>query len=81
MSTKPIAEQTDAERRILTPARIDQGFTTQAQLDAFYATIDHAASCDDCQGTAGSVDVGDGFQPIARRCATWHELDAAYVAS
>lgn len=66
----------ETERRTFTARRAEQGFRSQAHLDAFYRGIDHAETCPGCQGTAGSVDIGDGFQPVARRCPEWHRLQA-----
>ena len=49
----------------------------QANLDAFYAVIDHKASCPDCGGIGGYVELHDGMQPFERECPEAKRLTIA----
>ena len=60
--------------REYTAERKQQGFRSQAHLDAWYAAYDHGNTCPDCQGTR-YVELWDGLQPVAVRCQQWVELD------
>lgn len=56
-------------------ARQQQGFRSQAHLDAFYAYRDHMASCQHGCGKPGSgVWVDDGFQPTVFECEEGQRL-------
>ena len=66
--------------RVYDQARRDQGFKSQAHLDAFFAHYDHTRSCSDC-GPGPAVPLDDGMQPTRRECdaalalfmVSWHE--------
>jgi len=62
------------ESRKYTIERQQQGFRSQAHLDAFYATYDHGKTCPECQGI-GMTELHDGMQPVAIRCQEWKRLD------
>lgn len=66
--------------RILTAARIAQGFRSQAHLDAFYAAFDHTSACPVCSSEAGMVALDDGPQPVMGRCAEGLALEKASFA-
>ncbi len=63
----------------LTPERIAQGFTSQAQLTAFGICHEHRQGCATCQGTGGWTETSDGgWQPLAAECAEHRALWATY---
>jgi len=62
--------------RTFTEERQAQGFTSQAHLDAWFASYDHVKDCPSCGLPAGTW-LSDGWQPAETRCAAWHELDRA----
>lgn len=57
-------------------ARKDQGFKSQAHLDAFYAAYDHTKVCAECQKPGTPVELDDGMQPTMARCEEGRRLDA-----
>ena len=61
-------------------ARQSQGFKSQADLDAFFAYIDHTEQCPECQKPGKGVLVDDGYQPTANRCDRANELWVAWCA-
>lgn len=67
----------EAERRIFTARRAEQGFRSQAHLDAFYAARDHEDSCTACQTPGPAMPLDDGQQPTMRRCAESLRLTTA----
>ncbi len=54
--------------------RKEQGFRSQAHLDAFFASFDHAAGCPVCSKVAGHVELSDGLQPYMGQCDDGREL-------
>jgi len=54
--------------RTLTAERKAQGFTSQAQLDAFFARFDHMQTCTACHALDGNVILNDGMQPTVGEC-------------
>lgn len=59
-------------------ARKDQGFASQAHLDAFYATVDHKAGCAECQRPTWYWNGGDAsWQPATAQCETGAALSCA----
>lgn len=68
---------TTTETRELTQDRKEQGFTSQAQLDAFFAYLDHS-KCECCQKTGG-VAFDDGFQPTQILCSEGQRLYSIYA--
>jgi hypothetical protein len=61
-------------------ARRQQGFRSQAHLDAFLAYHDHASTCGECGQALGSLWLeGDALrQPAAlKQCPAGRELDRA----
>jgi len=61
-------------------ARKQQGFRSQAHLDAFYRHFDHTETCQECQKPGSGVLLDDGFQPTMNRCETARQLDRATQA-
>jgi hypothetical protein len=57
-----------------TAARKEQGFRSQADLDAFFAYHDHTEDCAECHLPGTSVFIDNGFQPTQHRCAAAKEL-------
>lgn len=53
--------------RLFTQSRRDQGFKSQAHLDAFFAHYDHTKACGEC-GPGRAVPLDDGMQPTFREC-------------
>ena len=62
-------------------ARREQGFTSQAQLDAFFAHYDHNTTCPDCAKLDGWVELSDGYQPTKGSCPVDKALYIAYLNS
>ncbi len=73
--TQPLTDD-----RQFTPARQAQGFTSQAQLDAFYAQYDHTRTCPDCQALNGYALLSDGWQPTQGECSTAKRLLSVYFS-
>lgn len=67
--------------RTFNDARKRQGFTSQKQLDAFYAHYDHTKNCKDCHALNSYVDLSDGPQPTQGQCAVAKALYAEYLKS
>lgn len=61
-------------------ARKSQGFTSQAQLDAFFAHYDHVNCCPDCEALDSHVLLDDGWQPTKGECATAKALYLGYLS-
>ena len=66
--------------RIFDAARQQQGFRSQAQLDAFYAYYDHVKTCPDCKALNGYVLLDDGYQPTGGECPQAKALYHAYLS-
>lgn len=61
--------------RIFTRARQEQGFRSQAHLDAFYRSLDHVAGCEECQKPGPPFELADGsLQPTVNRCSEENRL-------
>jgi hypothetical protein len=54
--------------RTFDAGRKAQGFTSQAHLDAFFASFDHVKSCADCHALNGYALLDDGLQPTQGEC-------------
>lgn len=65
--------------RVLNKARIDHGFKSQRQLDAFYAHNDHQHACAECQKPGRMVELSDGMQPTLNSCSVADALYAEYL--
>jgi hypothetical protein len=65
---------TTADPRAFTPARREQGFRSQAHLDAFYRYYDHTKACVDCGQPGPGHDGPDGWQPTVTQCPIATEL-------
>lgn len=63
--------------RNFTQARKEQGFKSQAHLDAFFRYYDHTKACAECQKPGPGVWLDDGFQPTQNRCDEAKRLDRA----
>lgn len=61
-------------------SRREQGFRSQAHLDAFYASLDHDETCTDCRRTT-IVTHDDDQQGIVVSCPVAHELYLASLAA
>ena len=66
-------------RRVFNTARQQQGFKSQAQLDAFYAHYDHVEACHACKALDGYVLLSDGYQPTMGECQEAQRLYRAYL--
>jgi hypothetical protein len=66
---------TKAFGRDFNQARQQQGFRSQAHLDAFYRHYDHTCQCAECQQPGPSVAIDDGFQPTQNRCDVARTLE------
>jgi len=66
------------ERRF-TQARREQGFRSQAHLDAFYVAYDHKQACGECgqPGPAAWLEGDASWQPTERECAEGRRLEVA----
>jgi hypothetical protein len=64
--------------RVLDDGRRAQGFTSQAELDLFYAQLDHKLACAVCSSVGGAVELSDGLQPFLDECAEGRRLTAAW---
>jgi len=60
--------------RVFNSARQEQGFISQADLDAFYRHYDHQKNCSECQQHGPGVWLDDGFQPTMNSCAVADRL-------
>lgn len=60
--------------RVFNDARREQGFVSQAHLDAFFACRDHVAGCATCQSPGAPMPLDDGMQPTAAACAEEQQL-------
>ncbi len=56
-----------------------QGFTSQEQLDAFFAYADHGKACADCQALNSFVELSEGIQPTQGQCAVAKALYLTYL--
>lgn len=65
--------------RTFNEARRRQGFTSQAQLDAFYAHYDHVQRCQACAALDSWVELSDGIQPTKGECPAAKGLYEAYL--
>ena len=65
----------DAASRTMNASRRNQGFRTQAHLDAFFRFYDHHRACGVCSSVAGHFELDDGMQPYERRCAEGRRLE------
>lgn len=63
--------------RTFNEQRREQGFKSQAHLDAFFRYYDHTQACAECQKASKPVWVDDCFQPTQNRCAEALTLQAA----
>lgn len=63
-----LAKKERKMERNFTETRKNQGFKSQAHLDAFFTVYDHTSKCEVCTKIAGYIDIGDGMQPYAARC-------------
>lgn len=63
--------------RTFNQQRKEQGFRSQAHLDAFYTYFDHTEACVECQKPGKGVLLDDGYQPTCNRCGIALELDRA----
>lgn len=70
--TKTFTRQFDQHRKA-------QGFSSQAQLDAFFAHYDHVSNCADCAKLDGYVLLSDGYQPTQGECESAQALYRAYL--
>lgn len=70
MQTAPISPY----GREITPERREQGFVSQAHLDAFYAHHDHARTCPTCLTPGTPVELEDGLQPTSATCEVERDL-------
>ncbi len=68
-----MSTQTEFGRQFNT-ARRNQGFHSQAHLDAFFHYYDHTCTCAECQKPGVSVAFDDGYQPTMNRCDTARQL-------
>ena len=67
--------------RTFDAARREQGFRSQAELDAFFRYYDHTKECAECHKPGPAFPLDDGMQPTQHRCATALRLYAdAYAA-
>jgi hypothetical protein len=57
--------------------RREQGFRSQAHLDAFYASHDHTQACAVCSSIGGYAPYDDGMQPYMNQCEMGRSLYAA----
>ncbi len=66
------------DERLFTSARRDQGFRSQAHLDAWYRYSDHVRSCEECQrpGEPMWLEGDASWQPTHRSCAEADRLFA-----
>ena len=69
---------TETYGRQFNQARKQQGFKSQAQLDAFFAHLDHTNNCPDCKALDGGVWLNDGYQLTVGQCPVAKQLDAEY---
>ena len=67
--------------RTFNEARKAQGFTSQANLDAFFRHYDHSKTCAECQKPGPGVLLDDGYQPTMNSCPEHQELYKAYINS
>jgi hypothetical protein len=64
--------------RTFNAARREQGFKSQAHLDAFYAAYDHEKACAACQRPGTPYETTDGgLMATSARCEEGKRLDAA----
>ena len=63
--------------RTFNQQRKEQGFRSQAHLDAFYMYFDHTKACAECQKPGKGALFDDGYQPTHNRCDIALELDRA----
>ena len=66
--------------RTFDTARREQGFRSQADLDAFFAYYDHTCVCAECQKPGKSVALDNGYQPTMNRCEAALSLQTAWHA-
>jgi len=69
-----------ANDREFTQARKEQGFKSQAQLDAFYAHYDHVKACEKCKALDSAVLLDDGWQPTVGECYEAKSLYRTFAA-
>ncbi len=69
-------------QRTWNTARREQGFRSQAHLDAFYAAYDHKKACSACQqpGLAYWNEADASWQPTENRCSEGKRLDMTSFA-
>jgi hypothetical protein len=57
--------------------RREQGFTSQAHLDAWFVYYDHTHACPECGRPGLAADLSDGPQPTVTICAEGRRLSDA----
>lgn len=72
-----VTSETKVFNRSFNQARKEQGFRSQAHLDAFFAAYDHTEGCAACKALDGFALVDDGWQPTSGRCETAKRLERA----
>lgn len=61
--------------RTFDAGRKEQGFKSQAHLDAFFAHYDHTKRCAACASLNSHVLLDDGWQPTQGQCDIAKTLD------
>ncbi len=74
-----MANTNTAYGRDFNAARKAQGFTSQAQLDGFFAHYDHMKTCADCKALDGHALLDDGYQPTVGECGIAKNLYREYL--
>jgi hypothetical protein len=65
---------TQSDSRVFTASRAEQGFRSQAHLDAFFRYHDHVQDCAECSQPGEPALIDDGMQATCRDCPTAVEL-------